>query len=456
MKNYLFSILVFLSCFCHAQESSFKLLRYDEDYASLSSDTALSWYQRLKFNPLSKKHSSYLSMGGEVRYQYFYFENQDWGKAPKDRDGFLLSRFLGHVDYHQGKHFRAFVQLQSSFAGGQVATPSPVDQNILDLHQAFVDIEAKVGQTQKMTLRIGRQELSYGSQRLISVREAPNNRQSFDGAKIMFSTKTAKIDLLYSHYVPAKPGIFDDSFSHVTRLWGAYATFTQLPLLKNADFYYLGLNNKNAVYDDGAGTETRHSVGTRIWDAKSVLQYDLEGLYQFGHFAGKPIAAWTLSTNLSYQLMVKDREILLGLKTNAISGDRHYGDGQLNTLNPLFPKGAYLGLAALIGPYNLLDVHPYLEYSLNKKVILALDYDLFWRMNRNDGIYAVNGKLLYSGRSASDKHIGKQLGGEIRYSPNKYLSLRQEITWFNAGEYLKQAGPGKDILMFGSTITFKF
>ena len=32
------------------------------------------------------------------------------------------------------------------------------------------------------TLRIGRQEMSYGSSRLVSVREGPNVRRSFDGA----------------------------------------------------------------------------------------------------------------------------------------------------------------------------------------------------------------------------------------------------------------------------------
>lgn len=456
MKKLMFLILLFINFVCMAQENPFKQLRYNDQINRLPGiDSTLNWYDKLKFMLLSADKSIYLSLGGEVRYQYFYFKNQDWGESPKDKDGFLLNRYLGHVDVHAGKHFRAFLQLQSSLAGGKIENPSPVDQNLLDLHQAFFDFNTNIGHAGKITLRLGRQELSYGSQRLISVREAPNNRQSFDAAKVVFEHKSIKLDGFYSYYVPAKPGIFDDRFNKETQFWGVYGTFTKMPLIKNFDVYYLGIHKKNATYDEGKGTETRHSVGARIWNTSAVFQYDVEGLFQFGHFAGTDITAWTLSANLSHTFK-GNNAIQVGLKSEAISGDKNYGDGRLNTFNPLFPKGAYFGLAALIGPYNLFDAHPYIEYNLTKKLVLAADYDLFWRMSRNDGLYAVNGKLIYSGKSTGALNIGKQIGAEIRYSPTKNLYLRQEITWFSAGEYLKEVGPGKDILMLGSTLTFKF
>jgi hypothetical protein len=161
-------------CACTAQEVPFKPLRYDEDYTYLSKDTSTNWYHELKFSPVSPNKATYFSFGGEVRHQYFHFTNQDWGAAPQDKDGFILSRFLGHADFHAGKHFRSFIQLQSSLADGQAETPSPVDQNPLDLHQAFIDLTDR-----NLTLRLGRQELSYGSQRLVAVREAPNKPSVF-------------------------------------------------------------------------------------------------------------------------------------------------------------------------------------------------------------------------------------------------------------------------------------
>lgn len=159
---------------------------------------------------------------------------------------------------------------------------------------------------------------------------------------------------------------------------------------------------------------------------------------------------------MSYTFLQTILKPQAGFKIEAISGDKNYDDGKLNTFNPLFPRGAYFGLAALIGPYNLLDAHPYVQVSLSKEVVFALDYDLFWRMSRNDGLYAVNGKRIYSGKAGRSKHIGRQLGASLEFPLGKYFDFKQEFTWFNAGKYLKQAGPGKDILMTGSTLTFKF
>ena len=456
MKTIALLFFILTSCACLAQEAPFKQLRYDENYASLSKDTSANWYHLLKFIPVSKNKATYFSFGGEVRYQYFHFANQDWGEAPPDRDGYVLTRYLGHVDFHAGKHFRTFIQLQSSLASGQEETPSPVDQNPLDLHQAFADYATGLNNGRNLTFRIGRQELSYGSQRLVSVREAPNNRQSFDAAKVMYVSKNAKLDLFYSHYVPARPNIFDDGSSNATQFWGAYGVFTKIPALQNFDLYYFGIHKKTASFDDGKGNETRHSIGTRLWATTATWQYDAEGLYQFGDLGASTISAWTISANIAYTFYQAKLKPQIGLKAEAISGDKNYDDGRLNTFNPLFPKGAYFGLAALIGPSNLLDAHPYVQFNLSKKLVFAADYDLFWRMNRKDGLYAVNGKLIYSGKAGNSKQIGRQLGGALEYSPNKFLYFRQELTWFSAGQYLKEAGPGKDILMTGSTITLKF
>jgi hypothetical protein len=456
MKIIITLFFIVISGTCLAQVPPFKQLRYDENYTNLAKDTSADWYRQLKFHPLSESKTTYFSFGGEVRYQYFNFKNQDWGAAPQDKDGFVLTRYLGHVDFHTGKHFRAFVQLQSSLASGEAETPSPVDQNTLDLHQAFFDFSEPLNSGQNLTLRVGRQELSYGSQRLVAVREAPNNRQAFDAAKLMYGSNDLKLDFFYAQYVQARPNIFDDKLNSNIQFWGAYSALKKIPLVQNMDVYYLGIHKKTTSFDDGRGVETRHSVGARIWETTPSWQYDIEGLYQFGYFAGNTIAAWTLSSNISYTFDKMKAKPQLGLKGEAISGDKNYGDGRLNTFNPLFPKGAYFGLAALIGPYNLIDAHPYLQFNLTKKLIAAIDYDLFWRMNRNDGLYAVNGKLIYSGKDGRSIQIGRQLGASLEYAPNKYLYFRQELTWFNAGNYLKQAGPGKDILMAGSTITLKF
>lgn len=456
MKHVLYLLICCCSLAAAGQTTpTFKPLRYDEDYARWRIDTNATWYERMKHSPLHKNGNSYISFGGEARFQYFRYTNENSGEEPRDKDGYTLARYLFHADIHAGQSLRAFVQLQSSLVNGKPAT-SPVEENPLEVHQAFVDVKLLDRTKAGLTLRVGRQELLYGIQRILAVRDGPNNRHSFDAARAIYTSGNYRLDILYGHYVAAKKGIFNDGFNDQSKLYGVYFTRNKLPLLQNIDLYYLGSWRDRAVFDDGVGKENRHSLGAHSWAQYGNWKYDVEGLYQAGRWNHGRIAAWTASLYTSYQFKQTPLKPELGIKTELISGDKQYGDGKLNTFNPLYPRGAYFGQAALIGPVNLFDVHPSVALSLHRRLTWNIDYDLFWRYSRHDGIYGPNVALIYSGKGTDSKHIGNQLATEFIYVPNPFLYFRAEFTWFHSGAYLKAAGPGKDILFTGLTAQLKF
>jgi hypothetical protein len=127
MKGIFFIIFLLGTCvYSQAQLTPvFKTLRYDEDYGYLKNDTSHNWYKQTKYRSLSSSKRTYISVGGDIRYQYFNVRNEGWGDAVADKDGYLFSRFLLHTDLHAGDHFRAFIQLQSSMVNGKLST-SPV------------------------------------------------------------------------------------------------------------------------------------------------------------------------------------------------------------------------------------------------------------------------------------------------------------------------------------------
>ena len=437
-----------------AQQRSFKNLRYDEQYEYLRDSTGFDWYEKMKFTRLGRV--AYFSMGGEMRFQYFRYSNEDWGDAPKDDDGYILSRFMVHGDLHFSRRFRLFAQLQSNLADGRI-DPSPVEQNELDLHQAFLDISLLNIEYASLIFRVGRQELNYGSSRLISTREGPNNRQAFDGAKMIFSRRNISVDLFYTHYVVSKQGIFNDEvLGNAVKLWGVYFTKNDVPLIRNIDFYYLGIERDDATWSDVDGKEVRHSVGSRIWGTVKRFSYDIEGLYQFGSLEASTISAWTLSFNTNYVLGNRDLSPYVGLKTELISGDAETDDRRIQSFNPMFPRGAYFGYAALIGPSNLFDIHPSLSLPISRVVTSSLDYDIFWRYSKRDGIYNPGANVIYPAGDSGEAFIGHQISGNIEYSPNMHIYIRAEVTWFKTGAYLKSVGTGKDIFFTGFTSTLKF
>ena len=70
--------------------------------------------------------------------------------------------------------------------------------------------------------------------------------------------------------------------------------------------------------------------------------------------------------------------------------------------------------------------------------------------------HALNILPIYSGKNKHYKFIGKQLSTDLVYTPNNFLYFRWEFTWFDAGDYLKAAGTGKDIIFTGVTAQLKF
>jgi hypothetical protein len=159
---------------CPPAPPSYQSLRYDEEYTLLHNPSCRTdVWDPVKYMTLNETGDWFLSLGGEARLRYEYFQNTQWGQGPQDDDGFLLQRYMVHADLHLDRYARLFVQLQSSLENGRNGGPRPTDEDALDLHQAFVDVGGAFGAQASLTLRAGRQELQYGSQRLVSPREGP-------------------------------------------------------------------------------------------------------------------------------------------------------------------------------------------------------------------------------------------------------------------------------------------
>jgi len=173
----------------------FKQLRYDENYEYLRDPSRRAdYFDAIKFIPLNPNGDWYLTPGGEIRERYEYYHNSLWGRGPQDDNGYLLQRYMVHADAHFGDYFRIFTQFKSGLEDGRNGGPRPTDRDDVDLNQAFFDVRVPWGEADSLIFRAGRQELAYGSSRLISAREAPNVRLSFDGVKASLQLGEWRVD----------------------------------------------------------------------------------------------------------------------------------------------------------------------------------------------------------------------------------------------------------------------
>ncbi|HEY4415295.1 MAG TPA: alginate export family protein, partial [Verrucomicrobiae bacterium] len=311
----------------------FKKLRYDENYEYLRDPALRSDYlDAIKYVPFTTNGNGYLTLGGEIRERYEFYRNNLWGRGPQDDNGYLLQRYMVHADAHLGDNFRIFTQLKSGLEDGRNGGPRPTDRDDFDLNQAFFDVRMPWSDEDSFTFRAGRQELAYGSSRLVSFREEPNVRRSFDGLKTIMKVADWQVDAFVVKPVLTKTGVFDDGSDPDQNFWGLYAV-TPVSWLPggNVDLYYLGLDRKNASFEAGTAHELRHSIGTRIWGHKAGWDYNLESIYQFGSFGSGDIQAWTVASDVGFifeNALLKPR---LGLKANITSGDNNSSDSNLQT-----------------------------------------------------------------------------------------------------------------------------
>lgn len=439
----------------------FQILRYDEDYSYLRDPAArtgdLLALEPIKYLPLDAAGHDWLSLGGEIRLKYEYFDNPLFGLAPSDGNGSLLQRYLLHGDLHLGRSFRVFAQLRGAYGTSREGPPIPVDEDGFDVQQAFFDLRGERGDRRdQLILRVGRQEMTYGVERLISVREATNVRRAFDAVRLLSELGAWHVDGFLSRPVVNQPHELDEWAAPGTDFWGIYATGpTGLPGT-DVDLYYLGLDRDDAVFEQGTAHELRHTIGARLFGEIGPLDFDVEAMYQWGAFGAGDIRAWAIGLDGGYTFRTTQLQPRLALRISAISGDRDPQDDDLETFNPLFPRGNYFGESAIVGPINLYAVHPLLTLQVSQAATLETGWAFFWRYSTDDGFYGNALNLIQASAGNDRRGIGSELSIVLDWKLDRYLGLRTGYSHFFAGPFLEETGPGKDVDFFAAYLTYQF
>jgi len=197
-------------------------------------------------------------------------------------------------------------------------------------------------------------------------------------------------------------------------------------------------------------------VGSRLFGAARGWDWNFELFGQRGTFAGDEIRAWSLASDSGRALALGGIPARLGLRADLISGDDEAADDHLGTFNPLFPKGKYFGESGLLGPYNLIDVHPSLALELEGGWSLELGTVLFWRESTGDGLYDNGGNLLRASSGSAERFAGTQLDATLGWQIDRHLDLSLSGSYFAAGAFLQDTGPSEDVAFVSLELRFRY
>lgn len=399
---------------------TFELLRFDDDH---------SWLAK------AKDRRFYWAIGGDIRQEYSFFDNEDWGSRHIGENNFLLQRYNLQLNVHCSNRLRIFVQARSALEEGRKDGPRFIDQDKLNIQNLFCDLKLWGSRRDSSTLRIGKQEMNYGSARIISVQDGSNARIDFAGLKYIYQKKNFSLDLFavesdIDHY-----GVFNNRLSKEINLWGAYFTI-HLPGKGHMDLYCIGDRRDSCAYEAGIAHEQRNTVGVRVWKAGRRWSYDLESDYQSGKFGQTDISAWALFIDLSFHFPYLSLTPHLGIKNDYTSGNRYPGKGSLSTFTALYPRSAYFGYNPLVGAGNLVDLHPYIILHPVEKMTINLDVLFNWRYSLNDGIYTPLATYSLKGTPFGKRYVGTSYTLKLEYAITASLMLMAGFQHFETGPFL--------------------
>jgi Alginate export len=439
-------------------------LRFNEDWSTLKgvdlSQTDDFW-DRVKFIPLTKDESVWLSFGGQARLRLEYFDQFQWGASqPKQSDVYLLSRLRWSGDLHATPYFRLYAEGKSALVPvnrdlqGKNST-AYYDQN--SLFNGFADVMIPFTKEANVTLRGGRQELLFGSQRLVGPGDFTQVPHTFDGAQAIGRIGDWTVTPFWTQAVIVdKYNINTSTTDH--QLWGIYGSAPAHLLPMNLDLYYLGAENTPAAFNGTSGREKRHTLGLRTWGkiGQTNWDFELEGAGQFGTVGSENIGAGMFTTVIGYTFPVKDLSPRAYFEFDYASGDKKPG-GAVGTFNQLYPNGhSYLGYIDYIGRQNIISSSGGIAMSPMRDLTVSLQQYFFWRASVSDSIYNKSSAIIRAANGTTARYVGAETDLLATYNFTRHLQGYTGYSYFFPGGFIHESGPHKASNFYYAALQYTF
>lgn len=309
-------------------------------------------------------------------------------------------------------NFSALVEIQDSRRMGaesDAKTGVPQSRTTgnsknLDLHQAYIQIK-----NGKCEIKLGRQKVAWGSQRLISSLEWNNQARVFDGATMVHQTPVGQIQLLGA--------LIADTGAQTQRdaNWLAGGHFSKSFDSLKVEAY--GLYDQNRLASMGFANWDLRYLGQRLQYDKEIFLEE-EYIWQGGELGALKSNAWQFSSRLGYK--ASHWSLIAGY--DVMSGDDKASDQKSTVyLNPYAFAHQYFG---------------WMDYVMANKADTKSSGIQDLRLDLNYKIKASNLNVAYhkflSQTSSAD--LGQEIDAQLTLKPTKNFQIPVGVGIFLPGD----------------------
>jgi hypothetical protein len=413
--------------------------RWEEDWSVLADPRVpREPFDELKYIALSPTDPLvYLSLGADYRSRFEANDAPAFGTGPNRDEDYVITRTEVDADLHLGPQIQIFTQLQNDWANWKTML-TPVDQDRLDLEQAFILISEPVDDG-TLRLRLGRQQFAFDLQRFVSVRDGPNVRQSYDAVWTDYQYGPWKYIAFATHPVVTRDVTpFDDYSSRDLTFSGARVERALAG--GSLSGYYAYFTQANVHFLDASGNERRNILDVHLAGAVNGFDYDVETMGQIGQLGPKDVRAWAFGSLGGYTWRDIHWTPRAGLQLDAASGDNDPNGHILGTFNPLFPNGYYLQQAAYTGYVNLIHLKPSVSLHPQKDLTLLFAVGSQWRQTTDDAVYVMPDIPIAGTAGNGGRYTGTYGQVRLDWVINGHAAFAVEVDHFDVSDLIERVG----------------
>lgn len=402
--------------------------------------------------------------GIESRYRFEYRDDFSLRAQAYEDDAINLLRNRINLDLiyqpqKEGGKLRFFSEAQDSRSfASSVLNRNAGFVNEFDLRQLFAEWSGDP-KAVPVQLKVGRQELSYGDERLVGAFNWSNVARVFNAAKLVYSpTSWLQVDSFASRVVrgererPDHDSSNDNFFGLVVALKPA----AEHVLETNLFVRNLRDNSLTSERTGIRGPMTGYTLGNRFRGKKWNFDYGTEYAIQFGTRAHDDIQAWMLHQDVAYTFVKLPWAPKLLAEFNHASGDRNPRDGVVQTFDQLYPTNHdKYGLMDLVGLKNMNNVRLGLSGKPFPRVTLSSDFHWFFRDAREAAWFSASGTTVRAANVQAGRQIGEEIDLTATVKITQNLNGLIGYSHFFAGPFIQDTGSNDDADFFYVQTVFK-
>jgi hypothetical protein len=383
-----------------------------------------------------------LHLVAELRNRSEAASSVDFEADHRHFDALSRLRLSAEVEARDWLSFDVELQDARTLAGRD-ADLIETNDNAADIRYAYVDVGKRHGHG--LMLRLGRQPLSFGDERLIGADDPWSNRgRRFDGARAIWNGDQWHGELFSATLTPALVHRLDPVRTG-ERASGGALSWSSARHHATLESYVFWMRQHQPL--PGADTPGQWNIwtpGVRLaFDLPLSFSFAGETALQAGAAVGEPIRAWAGTARLARRLGQSDTAPQVNAAYSYASGDRNPGDHRQGTFDDLYPAGYDdCGMTDPMVWRNIRNVSLGAQWEPRPKWHLVSQVRNYWLATVRDGFYVDEGSYFRYAPQASSSHVGTVFSAGARYEPSPYWDLAAGYGRFFAGSYMRQSGDG--------------